>query len=52
MSQNVNDLQMALRGMSEYCKLWKLNINSSKSKILIFSRGKIRNKPECLFNGE
>ena len=40
MAENINDLQKALNGMSDYWKLWMLNINSSTSEILIFSRGK------------
>ena len=51
--ENVNDLQMALNEMSNCCKLRKLNMcYSSNSKVLIFLRGKIRNKPGLLFNGE
>ena len=36
------DLQKALDALS---KQWKMTINTSKTKIIIFSRGKIRNKP-------
>ena len=39
------DLQKALDALSDYCKQWKMTVNASKTKIIIFSRGKIRNKP-------
>ena len=35
--------------MEEYCHLWKLKINVSKSKVTVFSRGKARNRPEFYF---
>ena len=35
--------------MKNYCDLWKLNINVSKTKITIFSRGKTRNIPKFQF---
>ena len=31
------------------CHLWKLKINVSKSKVTVFSRGKIRTRPEFYF---
>ena len=45
-------LQGLLDGMYEYCIRWQLQINISKTKIIVFSRGKIRNMPIFLFNGE
>ena len=39
------DLQKALDVLSDYCKQWKMTVNASKTKIIIFYRGKIRNKP-------
>ena len=38
-------LQESLNAMYEYSVKWKLNINTSKTKIICFSRGKIRNIP-------
>jgi len=38
-------LQLALNSMSEYSKLWKLSVNSSKTKVVVISRGKCRNIP-------
>ena len=35
--------------MERYCGMWKLNINVSKTKITVFSRGKIRKIPKFFF---
>ena len=42
LAESANDLQIALDNVHEYCDLWKLSINISKTKIVIFSRGKVR----------
>ena len=39
------ELQKALSSVKEYCETWKLNINVAKTKVVIFSRGKLRNFP-------
>lgn len=33
-------LQNALNSYATYCKIWKLTINNSKTKVLIFSKGR------------
>ena len=45
-------LQTALNGLKLYCKRKKMVINTTKTKELVFSRGKIRNKPVLYLNGE
>ena len=35
--------------MDQYCTPWKLKINVSKTKVLVFSRGYVRNRPEFTF---
>ena len=45
LSESIEGLQTALNEMSYYCEKWKLNINVGKSKVIVFSRGKIRNIP-------
>ena len=45
-------LQTALNVLNLYCKRKKLVINTTKTKVLVFSRGKIRNKPVLYLNGE
>ncbi|XP_067652544.1 uncharacterized protein [Haliotis asinina] len=37
--ESSDDLQHALNIFSEYCKTWKLNVNISKTKAVIFSKG-------------
>ena len=44
-AESSSDLQLALNSMSEYCKFWNLTVNSSKTKFVVFSRGKWRNIP-------
>jgi phage host-nuclease inhibitor protein Gam len=39
-------LQKALDGMWDYCNKNKLTANNSKTKIVIFSKGKVKRFPE------
>ena len=50
LAENETQLQLAIKGMEEYCEFSSLQINASKSKVMVFSRGKIRNKPVIRFN--
>jgi hypothetical protein len=34
------EMQIQLDNFSEYCSLWKLNVNSSKTKVAIFAGGR------------
>ena len=36
LSDNPEDLQRSLNAMKEYCEMYKLSINESKTKIMIF----------------
>ena len=45
LAETAADLQRALHGLHEYCQKWDLTINITKTKIVIFSRGKVRNYP-------
>ena len=40
-SDNIESLQHALNVFEDYCKTWKLQVNVSKTKIVIFGCGKI-----------
>ena len=51
-SESPEMLQEALNRMSEYCDLWKLQVNVQKTKIMVFSRGKIRKLPIFLYKNE
>ena len=42
-------MQKSLNTFHEYCEEWKLKIIVTKTKIMIFSRGKIRNLPDLIF---
>ena len=46
------DLQRALDILRIYCEVWGLDINVRKTKVMIFSRRKIRKMPKFNFNEE
>ena len=52
MAENPHDLQLALNAVYTYCKLWRLTVNATKTKVVIFSRGKIRNKASFEYGGQ
>ena len=43
-AESEKDMQLALDAVYVYCRKWNVSINQSKTKIVIFSRGKIKNK--------
>lgn len=51
LAENENELQLALNALERYCQKWKLSVNTDKTQIMIFSRGKIRNSPVLTFGG-
>lgn len=46
------NLQNALNILSEYCDLWKLKVNSKKTKVTIFGRAKYRKQTQFWYKGE
>ena len=46
------DLQRALDMLKIHCEFWGLDINVRKTKVMIFSRGKIRKIPKFNLNEE
>ena len=42
LSESANDLQHALDVFSDYCDVWKLHVNTTKTKVLIFSKGRVK----------
>ena len=42
LAENERDLQTALDSVQEYCTKFQLIVNVNKTKIIIFSRGKVR----------
>ena len=49
-AETPNDLQNCIRIMEDYYNTWGLKINSSKTKITIFSQGEVRNLPDFILN--
>ena len=45
-SDSVNGLQDSLNVLSQYCKRWKLHLNTDKTKVLVFKRGGRSSKQE------
>ena len=41
LAESCNDLQRQLDSLAEYCDLWKLKVNVQKSKIMIFTKGRL-----------
>ena len=42
LAENEKELQLALDKVHQYCTMYKLSVNIAKSKIIVFSRGKVR----------
>ena len=52
LSESKTDLQYALGIFEKYCLEWKLTVNTNKTKILIFSSGKIAKSEKNYLFGE
>ena len=52
MAENESDLQLALNSMQQYCNDWKLVVNVKKTKVVIFSKGKVEKHINFMYNGE
>lgn len=52
LSESSKDLQNMLDNFAEYCEHWKLKINTDKTKILIFSKGRISKNEKYFLNGK
>ena len=50
LSENETELQNALDLVHEYCIMNKLTVNTSKTKIMVFSRGKVKRFPTFTCN--
>ena len=47
------ELQKSLKILEEYCKRWKLTVNTNKKKIVVFRRGgRLTNNLEFSYNGK
>ena len=45
LAENSCELQKALDAVYEYCVMYKLTVNIKKTKIIVFSRGKVKRFP-------
>ena len=52
LAESPGELQVALNGVEHYCNTWQLTVNTSKTKIVIFSKGKVRKVPSFTFSGD
>ena len=44
MAESPEELQLAMHEVSNYCTQWDLRVNKRKTKVVIFSRGKVKTK--------
>ena len=51
-SESAEGLQQALGALSDYCDKWSLRVNVYKTKVVVFSRGKIRKVPTVKYKGQ
>ena len=49
-SDNADGLQYSLNCLDRYCEHWKLQVNTSKTEIVIFSKGKFKKSYNFTFN--
>lgn len=52
LAENEADMQSALNAVKDYCDLWYLSVNVSKTKVVIFSKGKLRKTPTFSFGSQ
>lgn len=52
LAETQEQLQTALNSMYLYCQTWKLEVNSTKIKAVIFSKRKVKEKPIFTYYGE
>ena len=50
LSDNADGLQYSLNCLARYCEHWKLQVNTSKTEIVIFSKGKFKKSYNFTFN--
>ena len=50
LAETPEELQKGLNALNEYCKKWSLTVNTEKTKVVIFSRGKVRKIPKFTYN--
>ena len=51
LAESKDDLQNQLNFFSEFCHSWKLKVNIEKSKVLVFSNGRLPKQLKCTISG-
>lgn len=49
LAESASELQVALNAVHKFCEDWDLTVNVSKTKVVIFSKGKVKSYPEFKF---
>ena len=49
-AESPDKMQISLNNFQEYCKLWKLDVNVSKTKVMVFSKRKNRQNHRFVLN--
>ena len=52
LAESPTELQSALDAVHSYCQEWKLSVNITKTKVVMFSRGRVKRAPTFLFGSE
>ena len=52
LADSAESMQNALNIFQNYCELWKLEVNVTKTKSMVFSKGKVRRKFEFKLQGK
>ena len=52
LAESAAELQLALNSMYLYCETWKLKVNAAKTNVVVFSRRRIQNNVNFVYNGE
>lgn len=50
MAESKEDLQKQLDALYDYCEIWKLKVNIDKSKIVVFTKGRLPNSLSFKYN--
>ena len=52
LSESAEDLKKMLDILCDYCQQWRLTVNTEKTKIIVFSGGKVRKLPSLTLNNQ
>ena len=52
MAESEQDLQISLNSLSDYCKTWNLEVNLTKTKVVIFSKGNVTKHMPFMYDGK